>query len=722
MPNNPRGLLPDVPLLLDRDAEGSKDTLDRNGYATALAQAAVHTPQTITIGVYGDWGSGKTSAMRLMQRIIDEGDQALTVWFNAWQYERVDHIIVPLLSTIVNDIEYAKNKQRGPYEKAAEAVKKKLTALVEPLRAVARATSLEFGVPGSPKVSIDFGKAISEGEKLAEGRAKDTAPPGGRYFDAFRTLRHLSGQPDVPRIVIFIDDLDRCTAAKAFELLENIKLVLDLPNFSYVIGLAEGIIESFVRAKFKDESPDNQEMRKRFLHKFIQVPMQLPHPVLSDMERYIKSLIANNSVFTQDEQTRLAQLMPILVTIAQGNPRNVVRFINPLIVLKRISEASAATDVPLADLAFASALGKVRDALCKWTIVFPKTSEEGSQPKGERENLYRSFNWEDIPDEVPFRRGLQLLFDNADYFDPADPLAKKFPERLEALAGVQTHPGVSQALLRLQQNLPLCSALKSDSGFAWLDSEDRVQASFELTRSIAVKDGQPTARGGDKESEPDEVDWATIETQVHRRGADPLSFKPILDQIERTGRPPEFARGYIRDLAPLAGFNALRRLHLAGCRGVSDLAPLAGLTALRELDLQGCTGVSDLTPLAGLTTLELLYFHGCSDVIDLAPLTRLTALRQLYLQGCTGVSDLTPLAGLTALWRLDLQGCTGVSVLVPLAGLTALRWIDLQGCTGASDLAPLAGLPKLEGVALKGSGFDRDSVPDSLWEKCYWDI
>ncbi len=674
MPNNPMGLLPDVPLLLDRKVKGSKDTLDRNGYATALAQAAVHTPQTITIGVYGDWGSGKTSAMRLMQRIIDEEGQALTVWFNAWQYERVDHIIVPLLSTIVHDIEYAKKKRRGPYKKTAEAVKKKLTALVEPLRAVARATTLEFGVPGLLKVSIDSGKAISEEEKLAEGRAKDTAPPGGRYFDAFRTLRDLSGQRDVPRIVIFIDDLDRCTAAKAFELLENIKLVLDLPNFSYVIGLAEGIIESFVRAKFKDESLDNREMRERFLHKFIQVPMQLPHPVLSDMERYIKSLIANNKVFTRDEQAQLGELMPMLLTTAQDNPRNVVRFINPLIVLKRISEASDAPDVPLADLAFASALGKMRDALCKWTIVFPKISDAGSQPKDEQEKLYRAFNWENIPEEVPFGLGLRLLLDNPCYFDPGDPLAERFPDRLEALAGVQTHPGVSQALLRLQQNLRLCSALKSESGFGWLISHDRVQASFALTRSIAVKDGQPTARGGDKESEPDEVDWATIETQVKERGADPLSFKPILDQIKRTGRPPVFAREYIKDLALLAGLTA-KWLNLPGCTGVSDLAPLAGLTALKWLELPGCTGVSDLTPLAGFTALE---------------------------------------------W-LNLIGCTGVRDLTPLAGLTALELIELRDCTGVSDLAPLAGLPKLVQVALEGSGVDRNRVPESLRGKCEWD-
>ena len=77
-----------------------KDGLRFGPTAKVLAQAALHTPNPITIGVFGKWGSGKTSLMRLMMdEISREGRSvktAVPVWFNAWQYEREEHLIIRL--------------------------------------------------------------------------------------------------------------------------------------------------------------------------------------------------------------------------------------------------------------------------------------------------------------------------------------------------------------------------------------------------------------------------------------------------------------------------------------------------------------------------------------------------------------------------------------------------------------------------------------------------
>ena len=84
------------------------DHLEFEHTAGVLARAALYTDSPITIGVFGNWGSGKTSLMRLMRKIVDcegQGDNAaVAVWFNAWQYEREEHLIVPLIATIARDI------------------------------------------------------------------------------------------------------------------------------------------------------------------------------------------------------------------------------------------------------------------------------------------------------------------------------------------------------------------------------------------------------------------------------------------------------------------------------------------------------------------------------------------------------------------------------------------------------------------------------------------
>jgi predicted KAP-like P-loop ATPase len=55
--------------------------------------------------VFGEWGTGKTSLMRLIERMLVDNDDVVTVWFNAWRYEQEEHPIVPLVGTIVQALE-----------------------------------------------------------------------------------------------------------------------------------------------------------------------------------------------------------------------------------------------------------------------------------------------------------------------------------------------------------------------------------------------------------------------------------------------------------------------------------------------------------------------------------------------------------------------------------------------------------------------------------------
>jgi len=112
-PKNSHALLSDEPILETKRA----DLLEFRHTAEVLARAALHTDSPITIGVFGTWGSGKTSLMRLMHEIVDReglGDNAaVAVWFNAWQYEREEHLIIPLIATIARDIK----KKEAEWEK-----------------------------------------------------------------------------------------------------------------------------------------------------------------------------------------------------------------------------------------------------------------------------------------------------------------------------------------------------------------------------------------------------------------------------------------------------------------------------------------------------------------------------------------------------------------------------------------------------------------------------
>ena len=142
-------LLSDEPLLVsDRS-----DNLEFSATANVLAKAALYTPDPITIGVYGEWGSGKTSMMQLMKDIIDnedkENNHAVTVWFNAWQYEREEHLIIPLIATIGREIKNKEAEWDNTYKEGGNRIYKAL-------RAVLYGVSMKgkIGLPGTAEIEI----------------------------------------------------------------------------------------------------------------------------------------------------------------------------------------------------------------------------------------------------------------------------------------------------------------------------------------------------------------------------------------------------------------------------------------------------------------------------------------------------------------------------------------------------------------------------------------
>ncbi|WP_430501296.1 KAP family P-loop NTPase fold protein [Micromonospora trifolii] len=109
-------------------------------YSRIVASAATNTRGPFTIGVFGEWGTGKTSLMRLIERRLDDDPNVVTVWFNAWRYEQEEHPIIPLVGTIVQALE----QHQGIAATFGAAGKR----LVRSLRAIA------YGFSAKSKVKV----------------------------------------------------------------------------------------------------------------------------------------------------------------------------------------------------------------------------------------------------------------------------------------------------------------------------------------------------------------------------------------------------------------------------------------------------------------------------------------------------------------------------------------------------------------------------------------
>lgn len=337
MPLQPLKLLTDQ--AIGENTDGREDGLGFTDYARTLAGTALGTEGPFTIGIFGDWGTGKTSLMRMIQREFADDEEVLTVWFEAWRYGREDHPIIPLVATIIREIkdQTDNNTKSGKFSKVLNA-----------LRALVYGVSLKVTVPGieaeiSTKDMIDRDNQLSEEQKqTADNLAVDSL-----YYNAYEAPEQLKPEDDQGKIVVFIDDLDRCLPDVAVQLLESIKLVLSQAGFIFVLGMSRPIIDGYLNKRYQEDFGLTDFIGRDYLDKIIQLAFYIP-PHHERIDEFAKSIL---SVLKDDDKEHLVDIIP-LISIASGhNPRVTIRFINNLLVDKSIRP-----DIPIGYFAITRSL------------------------------------------------------------------------------------------------------------------------------------------------------------------------------------------------------------------------------------------------------------------------------------------------------------------------------------------------------------------------------
>ncbi|MCH7928865.1 MAG: hypothetical protein IID03_12935 [Candidatus Dadabacteria bacterium] len=344
-PLEPLMLLEDEPV-----PDFSVDELQTGVFARTVAGAAVGTRGPFTIGVFADWGLGKTSILNQAKSLIENDpnyNNVVTVWFNAWQYEKEEHPIIPLIASIVRE---AKSKE----EVVSRTLKKTYSELSRTLRSIAYGFSVKgkAGVPGFGE--IGFGFVAKDMIARYTSLRSEEGPLIARsfYYDAFENLRKIqesiksdTNNKSLPKIIVFIDDLDRCFPDKGLMLLESIKLVLAQKGFVFVMAVDRRMIERYVEKRYRDEFnvSDYSTSGTSYLDKIVQLPLYIP-PHENRFEKYIKELL-NRPAINEDDRKSLQYLIKPLALGSNSNPRSMVRLINNLLVDKYMYKKIYKTEI-----------------------------------------------------------------------------------------------------------------------------------------------------------------------------------------------------------------------------------------------------------------------------------------------------------------------------------------------------------------------------------------
>ena len=286
------------------------DLLDFKRYVEPLVEIITgsNTETPFTIGIFGSWGTGKTTLMQIVEGQVQQNNNYPTVWFNPWLYQTEDNLIVPLLQTIQDSF------QDSPITRFKEAALRIGTVVAE----ISAGMLLKTITAG--QVSLDD---LEKREQIYNERHK-------KVVSILRTLRnelqkvinYITEEGKKGRLVIYIDDLDRCVPTKIIGLLEAIKLFLDLRHVIVFMAIDKEVVQQGIQVFYKDFDLPKEKfdtITADYMDKMIQLPLYL-RPLGSDqIENYLKHL---------PFAPQLVDCMELFQKCLQPNPRKIKRVLN----------------------------------------------------------------------------------------------------------------------------------------------------------------------------------------------------------------------------------------------------------------------------------------------------------------------------------------------------------------------------------------------------------
>lgn len=305
------------------DQETATDLLHYEAIARTVVRFINETPRApVTIGVHGDWGAGKSSVLKMTEAAFQGNDRVLCLWFNGWTFEGFEDAKTVVIETIVDEL----RRSRPMSTKVADAAKKVLRRVdwlkmartagglvitaatgiptVEQLRDVVETVTAFVQKPQDHVSADDLKKVAAEAQGLLKEAPKD-AERLPEHIHAFRKeFNALLEAAELDRLVVIIDDLDRCLPKTAIATLEAIRLFLMVERTAFVIGADEVMIEYAVKEHFPDLPPSTGPLSyaRNYLEKLIQVPFRVPALGLAETRAYITLLLAELGLPAGDDR------------------------------------------------------------------------------------------------------------------------------------------------------------------------------------------------------------------------------------------------------------------------------------------------------------------------------------------------------------------------------------------------------------------------------------
>ena len=374
-----------------RDSETKSDYLNFDYLIHAVESIAMDAKLTpSTIGVYGDWGSGPSSLMQMVEEKIkaEHKEDACCIRFNGWLFEGYEDAKTAFCGSILDALRTEKT--------IPAKVKTRITKLLKKVDgkkilmkggSVALDILLTGGLGSITYLTID---AITNAlkDKLSNATAddikevlkgiltenKNQSTSNRNDIKVFQEeFKKILDESKIEHLVIFVDELDRCTPDTILDIFAAMRLFLFVEKTSFIIGADSRLVDYAIKTRYQNIPGNDLDISKEYLEKLVQYPVTIPKLDELELERYLTCLLLETEIediaecirgevlyepINQDnliskhgekeEQIKEALLLsrivsPILAARLNGNPRQCKRFLNTLFMRVQMAESRAVT-------------------------------------------------------------------------------------------------------------------------------------------------------------------------------------------------------------------------------------------------------------------------------------------------------------------------------------------------------------------------------------------
>lgn len=330
--------------------EGDPDLLGVDVYTQALIKLIQRCQMPTTIGIQGEWGSGKTSMLNQIRYQLCESDSLMPeenkqkpfygIWINTWQYSLMktrEETLTSILTGLTDEIVAIIKKK---HENKTKDVLNQVTGIFGKIvKTTVKATANAAGLDGNELVDAFQG---SESKATLLTFKKTLTDAINKCLEEDRNQGNNNRG-----FLFFIDDLDRIDPPVAVEILELLKNIFEVDNCIFILAIDYEVVVKGLIPKFGPLTEKNEREFRSFFDKIIQLPFSMPMGAYDISNFLLKSLQEISYITLQDaaDDEKTDDFVEIVKKSVGTNPRSLKRLINTLSLINIIQNTKEAQEI-----------------------------------------------------------------------------------------------------------------------------------------------------------------------------------------------------------------------------------------------------------------------------------------------------------------------------------------------------------------------------------------